>query len=212
MMRLLVTHFTLFIVLWVFCERRRKAFTIILTWFFLLFLLFLFSASLSSGASVPLNDGNQFYNSCNCSVGLDDIKDVSTVALFKEEIGYRFPLQDACDWTAFRSCVGQCVIFFPAFTNNFDLSSPPNVPNANGTTLNDLLCKALANEDGTVEHSFASRAHLYATVKCFVSDHSIHLQSAKYKSGSLMFSQQLVDCDRDWIITFNCIDHERSDK
>lgn len=140
-------------------------------------------------------DKSHFYNACNCSVGLDSNKLISTRALMNEEIGYRFSVSEPCDWTAFRSCVGQCVIFFPAFSNDFDLSKPPNVPAAEAISLNDRLCSQLENSNGTVDHSFASRAHLYATLKCFVNDASVDLNAAQFVSGSLMFSQQLVNCD-----------------
>ena len=160
-----------------------------------------FSFTASRASFIPEMDQSHFYNACNCSVGLDSTKLISTRALMNEEIGYRFSVAQPCDWSAFRSCVGQCVIFFPAFSNDFDLSLPPNVPSANGTSLNDLLCSELTNSDGSVGHSFASRAHLYATLKCFVNDASVDLNAAQFMSGSLMFSQQLVNCHHQWTVT-----------
>lgn len=139
-------------------------------------------------------DNNHFYHACNCSVGLDETKLISTHTLMNEEIGYRIPVSESCDWTAYRSCVGQCVIFFPAFTNNFDLSLPPNVPNSDGTSLNDIICSQLGDFDNFVDETINSRAHLFATLKCYVTDESIDIHAAQFMSGSLMFSQQFIDC------------------
>ena len=139
-------------------------------------------------SSFAIESDFEYFNSCNCTVGLSDSDTVPSNVLLGEEIGYRFDPSEPCDWSAFRSCAGQCALFFPAFSNNFDLSLPPAV---DGVTdrLGDRLCRNLQNPP-----QGAYSAHLYASLKCGADDGSLESTQPKFMSGGLMFSQQAIKC------------------
>lgn len=135
---------------------------------------------------------NTNFHECICSIGLNKNETIPLTALTGEKnlIGYRIRIEDHCDWTFFRSCVGQCVIYFPQLFNNFDLNFilPTNV-NGKSETLNQRLCKNIKDKS-----KLPSQVKLYSSIKCNVNELNIDLQKAIYVSNDLMISKEKISC------------------